>query len=197
MARPETWWSSRPFPETCRRTGSCTDLRLQTGLRHWPFPHDAEAERHAAMINLAPLAAPPDQQPQKSSVPPHRKFASNLADPGVGFRHFGSPGFECLVAGPAPRKREGMPVSACPEHLSLLIDRRLGSLWDTLVIQRSTRLLRVAKCRRGGGQRNRLRPLWLTQCAKQPRDSLGRDLAFRFVDDSPLEEAGFEPSVPP
>ena len=27
------------------------------------------------------------------------------------------------------------------------------------------------------------------RCAKQPRDSLGRDLAFRFVDDSPLEEA--------
>ena len=62
-----------------------------------------------------------------------------------------------------------MPVSACPEHLSLLIDRRLGGLWDTLVIQRSTRLLRVAKCRRGGGQRNRLRALWLTQIVLHPR----------------------------
>src|SRR6266436_5241565 len=29
------------------------------------------------------------------------------------------------------------------------------------------------------------------------RHGLGGDLAFRFVDDSPLEEDGFEPSVPP
>ena len=34
------------------------------------------------------------------------------------------------------------------------------------------------------------------RCAKQPRDSLGRDVAFRFVDDSPLEGSGFEPPVP-
>src|SRR6266481_1123153 len=29
------------------------------------------------------------------------------------------------------------------------------------------------------------------------RHGLGGDFAFRFVDDSPLEEDGFEPSVPP